>query len=287
MISLELLAELVAFEKYGTLSATAEHLMLTQPSVTRGMKKLESELGVPLFDRKANKISLNATGKLAAKKASDLLQAEHDFTETIINFSHSQNSISIGSTLPGTLLLIDDLQKQTSNIMINHQLIAAKDVQVDLNNYTEKLIFTTTEIFTQTIESMYLGTEQLAVKIDPFNPLSTKKSVTFKELANQSFLAITEIGPWRKILEDNIPNAKFLYQENAAALNELSRHSNFPYFVSNLSQQIHNDPSDSRVLVPIIDDANKLEIFGSYLISQRLKLITELKLIAKNWPKYQ
>lgn len=51
MIDLELLRELTAFKKYGTLSATAKHLMITQPSVTRGMQKLEEEMGVELFKR--------------------------------------------------------------------------------------------------------------------------------------------------------------------------------------------------------------------------------------------
>ncbi|MEE6635351.1 LysR family transcriptional regulator [Limosilactobacillus pontis] len=44
MLDLELLQELVAFQKYGTLSAAAEHLMITQPTVTRKMKKLEQTL---------------------------------------------------------------------------------------------------------------------------------------------------------------------------------------------------------------------------------------------------
>lgn len=76
MLNLELLEELVAFQEFGTLSATAEHLMLTQPTVTRGMKKLEQELGVTLFDRsKSNRIVLNDTGVLAANEAKKLLQA--------------------------------------------------------------------------------------------------------------------------------------------------------------------------------------------------------------------
>lgn len=53
-----LLEQLITFAEFGTLAATAEHLLITQPSVTRGMQKLEAELGVTLFDRKPNKISL-------------------------------------------------------------------------------------------------------------------------------------------------------------------------------------------------------------------------------------
>lgn len=64
MLNLELLKELVMFKKYDTLSETARHLSITQPSITRGMKKLEGDLGVSLFNRQKNKISLNSTGLL-------------------------------------------------------------------------------------------------------------------------------------------------------------------------------------------------------------------------------
>lgn len=75
MLDLELLEELVAFQKYGTLSAAAEHLMITQPTVTRKMKKLEQELGVTLFNREvSNYITLNETGLLAAREAQKVLQ---------------------------------------------------------------------------------------------------------------------------------------------------------------------------------------------------------------------
>ena len=57
MIDNYLLEELVAFKKYGTLAAAADQLGLSQPALTRGMKKLETELEVQLFNRGANRIT--------------------------------------------------------------------------------------------------------------------------------------------------------------------------------------------------------------------------------------
>ena len=65
----QLLKQLIAFEQYGTLAEVAEHLLITQPTVTRGMRKLEEELEVVLFDRKPNKIELTETGLLAVQEA--------------------------------------------------------------------------------------------------------------------------------------------------------------------------------------------------------------------------
>lgn len=72
MIDNYLLEELITFAKYKTLAKTAAELNITQPTVTRGMQKLEDELGVQLFDRHPNRITLTKTGKLAAEKATAL-----------------------------------------------------------------------------------------------------------------------------------------------------------------------------------------------------------------------
>ncbi|MFT8437876.1 MAG: LysR family transcriptional regulator [Oenococcus sp.] len=66
MVDNYLWQELAAFAKYGTFARTAEKLHITQPTVTRGMQKLENDLGVQLFARQPNRISLTKTGELAA-----------------------------------------------------------------------------------------------------------------------------------------------------------------------------------------------------------------------------
>ena len=69
MIEIYLLEQFCAFAKCGTLLKASEELHVTQPTLSRSMKKLEQELGVTLFHRKNSKLSLNETGKLAAEYA--------------------------------------------------------------------------------------------------------------------------------------------------------------------------------------------------------------------------
>ena len=288
MIDLELLEELVAFQKYGTLSASAEHLMITQPSVTRGMKRLEQELGVELFNRQVNRITLNETGELAASEAKKLLQAENDFTEKILNFSKMQNYINIGSVTPGPLLLTEAKKYDfKEKLTFNHQLVSQNHVFSDLRTYKERLIFTAQEFDEEDIESMYLGTEELAVRIDKMNPLAQKESVTFKDLAGLSFLVVQDIGPWVQVIEDHIPEAQFLYQKDLPALDELTHYSNFPVFRTNLTLATgyKERDDDDRILVPIKDEDNYIELYGTYLKNQRSVIQSFLKELAKNWPK--
>ena len=73
MIDNYLLEELIAFYEYKTLAAAAEHLNVTQPTLTRGMKKIEDELQVTLFNRQKNRITLTDVGKVAAIEAKKVL----------------------------------------------------------------------------------------------------------------------------------------------------------------------------------------------------------------------
>lgn len=66
-------------KKAGTLSGVAEILHLSQPALSRNMKKLEDELGVILFDRKKNKLELNKTGEYVLKLAKELLEGTDSF----------------------------------------------------------------------------------------------------------------------------------------------------------------------------------------------------------------
>ena len=60
----------------------AEHLFLTQPAITLQVKALEDDLGIRLFDRAANRVSLTPQGSLLldyAKKIATLVsQAEQE-----------------------------------------------------------------------------------------------------------------------------------------------------------------------------------------------------------------
>ncbi|MDD6431763.1 MAG: LysR family transcriptional regulator [Lactobacillaceae bacterium] len=290
MVDLELLRELVAFQEYGTLSAAAEHLMITQPTVTRKMKKLEQELGVTLFDRQfSNHIALNDTGVLAANEARKVLQAEDNFTETVLNYDRLKHTITIAGVIPGPPQFIAGQEQLPEKVVINHNLIQPDDVLTDLRTRKERLIFTIQDVETDDIESMYLGREYLSVGIDKFNPLAQKKQLSFADLAGMSFLVVQDIGPWRKVVEDNIPDATFLYQEDLKAMSQISQYSNFPFFFTNLTQATPATESrfgsDNRNAVAIDDPHNHFEVYGTYLKSERRNIQPLLKELIKKWPK--
>ncbi|MGQ2373871.1 LysR family transcriptional regulator [Companilactobacillus zhachilii] len=285
MIENYLLEELVTFSKYGTLAATAEKLMVTQPTVTRGMQKLEDELNVKIFDRQPNHISLTKTGILAAKEAQKVLNQNRSFIQTIQAYEASHTTIKVGSVAPGPIIVLHSMNDIPDNVVVNDDLLQQSAVIGDLENRSFSAILSNKEIMTDSIESRFIGSEQLSVNLDKFTYLANKNSVKFEELKGMSFIVINDIGIWKQIIQDNIPDAKFLYQEQYDAFQEITQYSNFPYFSTNISKSSDHLPAqdDDRVKIPISDDASKMDFYVSYLKSQKSKVNPLIKLMSQTW----
>ena len=63
----EVIQEFLVFARHLNFSKAAAELHITQPALSRNMKKLETTLGVSLFNRESSRITLNETGKIAAE----------------------------------------------------------------------------------------------------------------------------------------------------------------------------------------------------------------------------
>ena len=291
MIENYLLEELVAFKKYGTLAATAQHLLVTQPTVTRGMQKLEDEFGVQIFDRQPNRITLTKTGELAAKEAQKVIDQNNQLIETVKKYDYNHKNITVGSVAPGPLILLEKIQSSKladTNLDLDHKLMDTKDVSGKLLNHDYSFILTNQELMTDKIESLYIGTERLSVNLNQFTLLANKKSVSFNDLKGLSFIVLSDIGVWKKVAEGKIPDAKFLYQEQREAFSEITKYSDFPYFTTNISN-INPDDNFSdhdQINVPISDESSKMDFYAAYLKTNQKQVASVLKTMSSSWSKY-
>ncbi|WP_300560525.1 LysR family transcriptional regulator [Companilactobacillus sp.] len=287
MIDNYLLEELVAFDQYGTLAATADHLMVTQPTVTRGLQKLEDELQVKLFDRQPNNISLTDTGKLAVTEAKKALHQNELFVESVQQYENSHQLIKIASVAPGPLIVIDKLKNDlTDKVSASVDLLNTNEVTTNLQDNNYSFIVSNQEIMTDEIESRFIGSEKLSINLDKFTYLANKNTVTFSELKGLSFIVIDQIGIWKDIIQQNIPDAKFMYQPQVDSFNEITKYSNFPYFSTNITRFENFHPSlndDDRVNVAISDDASKVDFYAVYLKDNKKLVEPTIEKISANW----
>lgn len=255
MIDINLWRELTVFEKYGTLSKAAEELFISQPALSRSMNKLEEEIGVVIFNRSKNKITLNDNGKLAAGYAREIIRYEENAINAIRAFDKKNSTISIGSCAP---IPLSELTEAVSILYDGFTVSSKIDDRDKLLNGLKSNTYDIC-IFNQEIEDEELicfktCSEKLYLNIDKNHPLVKKDGIYLSELNNQDILLYSEIGFWYDLVKDKAPNANYLIQHDNNTFNTLLNTTSFPSFATNKSIRVYGrNQSDYKVLIPILD----------------------------------
>ncbi|PUB08419.1 LysR family transcriptional regulator [Paenisporosarcina sp. OV554] len=116
---------------------TSEQLLMSQPSVTVHIKLLEDFLGVSLFDRNKNSVTLTDAGKLFIQKAENLLLQFEESVQTIHAYKQGFRrtwTIAISPLLAETILpyILRNFMKQHPDLEIT--------IRVEESNLIESLV---------------------------------------------------------------------------------------------------------------------------------------------------
>jgi len=252
MPELELLYHLLAVNRYGTLSAAAEALHISQPSLSRSMQKLEAKFGTPLFERTKNKASLNEAGRLAVMEAKRVTDAAEEMTARMAAYVRSQHTILVGSCAPAPMwMLTPALGQLYPDMTISAEMKEPETLLNGLRNGTYQVIVTDVPSQEAGILCREYVTEQLFVSLPPAHPLAKKKGLYLSDLSGQTMLLYSELGVWQKLHDEKMQDIHFIVQTQREALADLISASVLPNFTTNLTQQ-HSAVLD-RVDVPIFD----------------------------------
>ena len=252
MPELELLYHLLAVNRYGTLSAAAEALHISQPSLSRSMQKLEFEFGTSLFERTKNKASLNEAGRLAVIEAKRVTDAAEEMTARMAAYVRSQHTILVGSCAPAPMwMLTPALGQLYPDMTISAEMKEPETLLNGLRNGTYQVIVTDVPSQEAGILCREYVTEQLFVSLPPAHPLAKKKGLYLSDLSGQTMLLYSELGVWQKLHDEKMQDIHFIVQTQREALADLISASVLPNFTTNLTQQ-HSAVLD-RVDVPIFD----------------------------------
>lgn len=217
MLDLNELEQLVVFADTETLSLAAEHLHISQPTITRTMQHLEEAFGVPLFIRGKNKITLNDTGVKAVEQSRHLLASAEDALKNVRAYDQSLHTITVNSSACQLAILPHDIQSEP-------------------------------------YLSIPFLKENLFICVPVSHDLAANSAVTFSEINGFNFLLGSQIGFWDEMCRRQMPSSKFLVQTDEFAFRELIKESSLPCFTTNLVPDFEKPLAD-RVKIPVTDPA--------------------------------
>ena len=253
MIENYLLEQFTAFARCGTLLKASEELHISQPSLSRSMKKIEEEFGVSLFHRENSKIALNEIGRVAAEYAQRALDANQEMIDHVISFERSRRTVFVGSCAP---LPVNDilpvLQERLPGKTISAEIASDEKLITGLKNHAYQLVILHHDPDDKALFCQRFMQEQLYISIAEEHPLAKKECVSFDELKGLRILMDGNVGFWRDACSKKLSEENLLIQSNFDAFSELVQASTLPLFNSDqFLARGYNPPG--RISIPISD----------------------------------
>lgn len=205
-MNLQQLKYVVAVANNGSFREAAKKMYITQPSLSNGIKELETEIGLTLFTRTNKGAYLTEEGKDFLEHAEKIL-FQMDHLETRYQKKEQQERFSVASQHydflgPVIAKLRTQFQPQYKQFRIFETTTAKviEDVQqfvsdvglIYLNEHNQSSIYRYLE--QADLEFDYLGTFQTHIFLGPQHPLANHTSIHIQELAKFPQVRFTQDG---------------------------------------------------------------------------------------------
>jgi DNA-binding transcriptional LysR family regulator len=208
---------LVAAADAESFSAAAQRLGISQPSLSESIRRIEREVGVPLFRRTTRSVKLTDDGRHAAAVAREIVRDFKTALERLASRGGGRQGRIAIAVLPSVACAV--LPAAITAFAREHPAvdIALHDVQ------HERAVQLVTEgavdlaLTVKPAEGDGLSFEEIASDVAHLvcrsdDPLARKKSVRWRELTGRAFIGITRISSVRRLTD-----AAFVHAELAIA----------------------------------------------------------------------
>lgn len=175
------------------LSQASKVLMVSQPSLSNMIRRLEEELGVKLLIRKGRNVGLSEYGRILFKYAVSITEELEELECELRDYSEiSDRKIEIAS--PNSIYIntwLSEFLITYPKYTVDHQ-IYKKDVMEELL-FTGALdfAFTTSPMNNKEFEHEHLMSDRHVLLVPKGHPFSKSNGIYLADAANENFLALS------------------------------------------------------------------------------------------------
>ena len=214
-MELKYIREFLSLAKTGSYFETAEQLFVTTSSLSRHIKALEEELGIPLFDRTTRKVSLNRHGRIFLPYAEQFVRVDDECAAAFREETDfARGSLNIGSIPMMKAYHINEILRQyrqaNKNVTVNINEADSTPLKKMLEDGEIDFAFLRNRhISVDEFETIPIAEDHLVAALPRSHPLARQKSITIDQLREDSLLLISRNSFMYRLCTDLCKGAGF------------------------------------------------------------------------------
>ncbi len=190
----------------GSVSAAAAAHFVTQPAVSAQLRRMEDELGEPLFERRGRRLVLTEAGRLLVGHAQGVIRRMDELEQSLQGLrSLESGRLRMGTIDAVSVYVLPDVYRAF------HRKYPGVRIEVVVDDTTHlvaalvegdiELAITTLPVGRDGVEAQSFYLEQMIPVAHPSHPLSGRKRVSLAELSEHGVISYPEGSTTRRLIE--------------------------------------------------------------------------------------
>jgi DNA-binding transcriptional LysR family regulator len=196
----------LAVAQTGSFSGAAKVMHRTQPAISQLVRKLELEIGEPLFDRSSRDGMLTDAGKVLQEYATKMLNLRreaHASLEELRQFQRGTLVIAANEFTSLYLLpVLEEFRRFSPMIKVSVRRSLASSIAEQVLDHTVEMGVLSFRPDDPLLQSVVVFRDELVFVVPASHPLAKARTVSIRQLGAESFVAHNVVSPYRmKVLE--------------------------------------------------------------------------------------
>ena len=186
-----------AVASYHTVSLAAQHLYISQPSISNAIKALEKEFAVNLFYRRYNGMFLTPEGTKLYNATQELISRYDEVESMMHHLGKNTKQLRLGIPPMISSFILADIYKNFVLKNTDIELVITEKGRYELldqlnDGLLDVVLLPHTKPFDISISAKKIGTLEIVSCTSKRNPLSEHKVITPKMLENQPLVLFSD-----------------------------------------------------------------------------------------------
>ncbi|QIM49413.1 LysR family transcriptional regulator [Pusillimonas sp. DMV24BSW_D] len=233
-ITLRQLRAFVAVAEHQQFTRAAQQIHITQAALSMLVRDLEQEVGLRLFDRHTRMVKLTDAGRELlgmAKRILSEVETTIEHSRDFTTYQRGRVTVASGTVLAAVLLspFMRLFRDQYPGIKLQLRDMAEQDLQRRLLEDDIDMGVGTRREAHDEIDSTPLFSDTYIAVLPPKHPLGTRNSISWKQLCNEPFIALSRSSPLRREIDQHLTRLGLSLKE----MHEVSFHTTVLAMVRN------------------------------------------------------